>query len=221
MPSKIKIEEYIPVGQFLLASFSRDREELVTRFSEFNSEYLSGFEQQIKFIRQLEQSIQLSDEQKKAMHALFITADILASDLDFLSFYFKRAALDSSLISRIKKNLRQRNIELVLQELRKLVEYVSEHEKVLESKGMEYDYPKKLKSEITELDFKNTKHNAIADNKISLYKNNMEAYDKLCSYITMVAKAGKLFYDGAEKTDDYTIWKILGRLRTDIGDQFA
>ncbi len=221
MPSKIKIEEYVPVGQFLFASFSRDREELVTRFSEFSPEYLNGFEQQIKFIKQLEQSIQLSDEQKKTMYALFITADMLGSDLDFLSFYFKRAALDSSLISKIKKNLRQRNIEMVLQELRKLVDYVAEHQKVLESKGMEGDYPKKLKSEITELDSKNTKHSAITENKIQLFKNNSQAYDKLCSYITTVAKAGKLFYDGIEKTDDYKVWKILGRLRTDIGDQFA
>jgi hypothetical protein len=210
---KLKQEEYVPAGNFLKTSFARDRAELLKRFSEFTTEYESGFETQLTKVGKLEQTLKLTEEQKGVTVSLYQASDLVNKEMNFLSFYFKRANLDSSLVSDVKKDLKNRNVEGATKKMEGLIQYIIEKSTVLESKGMATGFPEELSTSKTDLEAKNILQNKIMDIKGQLHEDNKAAYEKLYEYISTIANAGKIMYDGQGKTDEYTVTRLISRMR--------
>ncbi|MEO8517397.1 MAG: hypothetical protein ABI426_11655, partial [Flavobacterium sp.] len=133
--AKLRMEEYVPAGTFLKTSFVRDRAELVTRFSEFTAEFENEFETQLNTVSQLEQTLKLTKDQKRITANLYEASDALSKELNFLSFYFKRAELETDILVQVKSDLRTRNIEGACYKMSGLVQYVAENEDILVTKG--------------------------------------------------------------------------------------
>ncbi|MGH2666353.1 hypothetical protein [Flavobacterium sp.] len=216
---KLRIEEYVPMGTFLKASFVRDRTELATRFSEFTAEYEEEFTTQLEKVDQLEQSLKLTNEQKKVTQSLYEQADALNNELNFLSFYFKRAALDTSNLSQLKKDLRVKNIEGACYKMEGFVQYVSENEEVLVEKGMKTGFADTLRIVKQDLAAKNASQNEIMDIKKQLYEDNTREYRKLYTYITTIVSAGKIMYASVNKLDEYTLTRLISRMRVLKGEE--
>lgn len=209
----LKVEEYVPAATFLKTSFVRDREELSSRFSEFTPDYLAGFETQLAKVTGLEQTLTLTEEQKGLTASLYEASSIVNKDLNFLSFYFERAGLDKAIVTAVKKDLTSRNVEGASLKLVGLIQFITEKSALLESKGMNAGFPAELDAARVNLTTKNELQNKVMDIKKQLYKDNKVEYDKLYEYISVIAKAGKIMYDGMSKKDEYTVTKLISRMR--------
>lgn len=210
---KLRIEEYFPAGSFLKTSFVRDRAQLLVRFSEFTPEYEAEYSAQLLVVKLLEQALVLTEEQKEVTASLYVAAASLNNELNFVSFYFKRAKLDSRVLSKVKRDLAKRNIEGACLKLAGLVQYVKEKHLVLESKGMSTGFAAELEAAAGDLETKNEKQNKIMNNRKQLHKDNSGEYVLLYGYVSTIAAAGKVMYKGHVKADEYTITKLISRMR--------
>ena len=214
----LRMEEYVPAGTFLKASFVRDRVELATRFSEFSTEYLNAFEVQLTKVSDLEQTLVLTEEQKDITASLYRASDALNKELNFLSFYFERAALDPTIISAVKRDLNVKNIEGAVLKMKGITQYVISKKALLEEKGMSATFPDELNAVLADLKLKNELQNEVMNDKKQLHKDNKEEYDALYTFISVIAKAGKIMYNGLSKKDEYTVTKITSRMRRSKGN---
>ena len=209
----LRMEEYVPTGTFLKTSFTKDRAELVTRFAEFTLEYEAAFIAQVTKVAKLEQTLKLTEKQKKVTEALYEKADLVNKEFNFLSFYFKRANLDSSILTDVKNYLDSKNIEGACFKMESLLQYVAENETVLISKGMAAGFVATLETDIEDLSAKNELQNDVMNIKGQLHRDNASEYKKLYTYISTIAAAGKIMYDGDGKAGEYTLSKVLSRMR--------
>lgn len=209
----LRMEEYVPTGAFLKTSFERDRAELATRFSELTPEFLLDFEAQLTKVEKLESTLILTEEQKGVTSSLYEASTVLNKDLNFLSFYFERAGLDTASITAVKKKLTARNIEGAMQKINGVIQYANSKKGVLESKGMSATFPDEMATAKANLESKNELQNSVMNIKKQLHKDNKAEYDKLYSFVSLITKAGKLMYDGMPKRDEYTVTKLVSRMR--------
>jgi hypothetical protein len=217
---KLLIEEFVPAGRFLFNSFTRDRAELAGRFTEFTPAFLTAYSNKIEEVKALEKTIVLTKAQKQATIDLYATASTLNNDLNFVSFYFKRAQLDTKMITKLKADLAKRNIEGACEKITGVEQYIVANHLALESKGMAVGFPAALLVTKATLETKNELQNTVRNQKKTLYDNNTLVYDALYEYIITVANAGKIMYKGKTKVVEYTLSKIIARLRSsnDGGD---
>lgn len=209
----MRIEEYVPAATFMLASFSRDRAELVSRFSEFTTAYQDAFREKLEQIKSLEHALKLSEKQKQLTAELYLQGDALNRELNFLSFYFKRAALDPGIITAVKDDLRSRNIEGACLKLSALIQYVNAQQVLLTDKGMAVGFPAQLLAEQQALEAMNVQQHELMNTLSRLYAANRSAYQSLLEYVRVIAEAGKIMYDGDVREGEYTIDRIIGRMR--------
>lgn len=211
--TKLRIEEYVPAGTFLKASFVRDRAELSTRFSEFTANFESEFTAQLAKVATLEQTLKLTKEQKQLTFSLYETADALNKELNFLAFYFKSTGLENDVLSQLKYDLRVKNIEGACYKMEELIQYVTENETILVSKGMSVGFANFLTATKDNLTIKNASQNEIMNIKGQLHEDNAKEYKKLYDYIATIICAGKIMYGSVGKVDEYTITKLISRMR--------
>jgi hypothetical protein len=51
------------------------------------------------------------------------------------------------------------------------------------------------------------------NNKKQLYEDNKTDYDALYDFIKTITGAGNIFYNGVVKADEYTVTKMIARMR--------
>lgn len=214
MNNRLRMEEYYPAAGFLAASFTRDRAELMGRFSEFTPLYLTGFVAKKDQVKVLEQGIVLTDDQKTATADLYAAAGALNNELNFLVFYFKQAGLDNSMLTRVKKDLDKDNIEGACLKLEGVVQFILERQDLLVNKGMTESFPTTLAETKNLLLEKNELQNLKMNQLKQLHSDNNVVYKELYKYITTICSAGKIMYKGQIKVDEYTMAKLIGRMRS-------
>lgn len=214
MNNKLRKEEYTVAGNFLKTSFANDRADLATRFPEFTPEYQTAFEASIDLVEDLEQGVVLTEEQKTATAVLYSLSKELNSELNFLTFYFKRAGLDSKMVSNLKKDLTKNNIEGCTQKITGLLQFIADKRTVLTEKGMAGTFESELAQTRDNLNEKNELQNQKMNALKDLHSENKAIYKELYQYISIIADAGKIKYKNTIKADQYTISKIIARMRT-------
>lgn len=217
MSTKLRIEEYLPTGSFLETSFSRDRAELESDFSEFTPGYLAEFQNQLAVVSRLEDSLVLTQEQKGVTQSLYVAKDAMNKELNILSFHFKRAKLDTKMISKAKKDLSTGDVEGANLKLKAIIQMIDSKTQDLESKGMKAGYNIALATKNKDLLDKNVLQNKLMDARGQLAENNLAVYKTLYKYISTIAQAGKIIYDGQGKRDEYVISKLISRMRSSGG----
>ena len=214
MNNKLRKEEYTVAGNFLKTSFANDRVDLATRFPEFTPEYQTAFEASIDLVEDLEQGVVLTGEQKTATAALYALANELNSELNFLTFYFKRAGLDSKMVSNLKKDLAKNNIEGCTQKITGLLQFIADKKPQLTEKGMAATFDSELAQTRDNLNEKNELQNQKMNALKELHSENKVVFKELYQYISTIADAGKIKYKNTIKADQYTISKIIARMRS-------
>ena len=214
MNTRLRMEEYYPASGFLQASFDRDRAELVGRFSVFTPVYQTKFNDKKLEVQLLEQGVVLTDDQKNATADLYAAAGTLNNELNFLVFYFKQAGLDNSMITKVKKDLNRDNIEGACLKLEGLIQFIIDKQALLVSKGMAATFPTELAATRDLLVAKNELQNLKQNQLKQLHSDNNVVYKELYKYITTICGAGKIMYKGQVKVDEYTIAKLIRRMRS-------
>lgn len=209
----VNYEEYAPLGDFMMVSFVRDRPEMELKFTSLNVAYLGSFQEKLAKVKELEDKLNLTEEQKGVTKSLYEEAAVVNDELNFLSEYMRDVSLPTSAISVLKKSLHDGNIEGGLLELKALIQYVRVHQDRLKEKGMDANFPDDLNARMVSMAAKNTMQNKVMNLKKDLVLVNQEEYDALYAYISNVAKKGKVLYKGKGKEDEYVISKIIARMR--------
>ena len=210
---QIRIEEYAPLGDFLMTSFVRDQSAIEVRFPKLNVAYLGAFQNKLALVKALEGSLKLTEDQKMATVSLYGEADVVNKELNFLSFYFKDLGFSTAPITQLKKSLTRSNIEGALLEMKALVDFVIAKQPLLEVEGMDAGYPAVLEAHRVSMAAKNALQNSVLNARKTLVDANMEEYKALYSFISSVAKKGKLIFDGTVIEDEYNVTRIVSRMR--------
>lgn len=214
MNNNLRVEEYYPGGSFLLKSFERDREELAVRFAGFTVDYLAGFVAKLVQIKKLEQSITLTEDQKDSTEELYALSGELNTELNYLTFYFKKANLDSAIVSAVKKDLAKGNIEGATDKIEGVIQYITAKAALLTPHGMSADFPAELAATRDILEIKNGLQNEKINALNKLHEANKGVYKELRDYISTVSEAGKIMYKGKVKGGEYTVSKLISRMRS-------
>lgn len=207
-------EEYLPGALFIKASFKRDREELASRFSGYTPDYLVGFETQITKVKQIQQTLVLTAAQKQATVNLYLGADRVNVEFNFLSSYFKKCGFDTKILSAVKKDLTTHNIEGAIAKIASVIQLIDANKDVLTAKGMAADFSSALATDRDYLEQENVLQNEVKNQIGALYIANKAAYDALYAYISEIAADGKIMYAKTPKAKEYTIAKIIERMRS-------
>ncbi len=155
----------------------------------------------------------MTEEQKEATRLLYAEADVLNGNLNFLSTYMKDAGLSTAVVSEVKENINDSDIEAAVLGLRDLKPYVASHEQVLLENGMAADFLVYLDETIVSLEAKNKLQNTVMNARKELVSANLAEYKSLYAYVSNIAAKGKLVFKGTVKVDEYVISKIIKRMR--------
>ncbi len=174
---------------------------------------MDTFENQLVVVKKLEGTLKLTEDQKSATAELYAEADVVNKDLNFLSSYFKDAGLPTESITQLKKSLTKSDIEGALLEMNDVKQYVEAHQAALEAEGMSAGYPAELEGHRVSMAAKNTLQNSVLNSRKLLVDANKGDYKALYEFIKTVAEKGKLVFKVTVIEDEYSITKLIGRMR--------
>jgi len=168
----------------------------------------------LKEVYLLEKSIVLSEEEKGVTKDLYNLSNEVNNEMNFLSFYFKHSGLDTKLITDLKKDLKNDNVEGATNKMSDVIQLATAKKAVLVSKGMADSFPDELAAKRDKLSMLNNLQNE-KENKLKiLHEANKEVYKELYAFISKISQAGKIFFKGKKKADEYTISKLIKRMRS-------
>lgn len=209
----IKQEEYVPLADMLLDSFTRDQAEIETENSFYSVSFLNDFKIVIDEVRELEKADALITQQKTVTRELYLTADNLKRPLSLFAIVLKKANLPTNLVPDIISKLKTRNIEGAMIQIKALSQTVESNKTLLLSKAMNPSFPELLESNFVTLTEKSNLQTSIIKQRGLLTDSNQSSYDKLYNeYIIDICTMGKAFYRGTAKTKEYTVSSMLNKL---------
>lgn len=203
----LRKENYAALADFIVVSFERDLADFTTSFKTMDASYLANFKQAIDEVRKVTSISATRIQQKETTKQLYQEATKLKDLLLFLKKYADRAKIESSMLTKISKQLRAKNIERSVLTLREfLPHFVANKDKLTD---MPDGFLDKLNLSITELERLNVLQNSLMNKSKNTTHQAMPIFKNLYNYISEVADAGKIIYKGTHKKDEYTISKIL------------
>jgi hypothetical protein len=211
----IKQEEIVPLADMLVASFERDQKEFEAENGFYSPEFLKQFKQEAQAVRELEKADVLLTQQKTTTKELYLLADNLYQPLKLFAIVIEKAGLPTGLIPEIIANLKSRNIEAGLVNIKALSQIVNGNLELLTSKAMKPKFPELLATSFNEITSKSNLQTKIKQDRQLLTDNNLGSYDTLYNtYITDLCKMGKAVYHGKAKVKEYTVTSMLKKLHT-------
>ena len=214
MSKKVKLEEFTPLANTLKKRFERDQEEIVKRFPRLDAVFLKSFKSKLEEVKLLDKELALSNTQKESSDELYAEADVLSTELTFLSTYLSDAGLDTTAVWSLKKNLIKGNFGDAILKIEGLKQFVIAHHEVLESEGMNACFPDDLEAYKISLTDKNKLHTKDMSKRKSVEPSHKNEYASLSAFIATISYAGKVVFDGTVLKQEYNVNKILSKMRT-------
>lgn len=210
----IKIEEYTPLADIILALYVRDFTPIKTRYPKLNDAFKTSFTNKLAAVKSQEKAIVVSEQRKEITISLYEEADALIEELIFVKDYIKDAGLENNIVTALIHDLRSHNIEGACDKISTLKQYILANKTEIEAEGMAATFPAALETNRISLAKKNK------DQKITSYsgvvltgKNNSQYTDLYKDIINISDKARKVFKNTPFE-DQYVISKILQSMRS-------
>ena len=213
----IKHEEMVPLADSVWASFKRDQSELEAENSTLTPEYLNDFKVMTEEVRDLEQSDSMLITLKVTTGQLYLAGDGMRKDLKLFQIVLKKSKLDTKIVSVLLKNIKKRNMEGALVNIKSIEQIVADNTTLLTSKGMKAVFPTFLSDNFATLTTLSNQQNEIMKERKQLTEDNHGSYTALNSFITNVCVIGRTVYIGLIKADEYNITKLLTKLHSSGG----
>lgn len=213
MNTNVRIEEITALGDFILTSYLRDFDAIKAKFAKFDNVFKDNFIAKLEFVKNLESTLMLSEQHKGVTGSLYAEAAKFNDALNFLSSYFKDAGLNSGIVSDLKKDLHQGNIEGAILKTEGLRQLVMTNKDALTAQGMPESFTDTLAEYKASLTEKNKKQNELMNDRKKLTDVNHTHYDELLGMIKQIVSKGKLIFKGTVYQDEYTTSKVVQRMR--------
>jgi hypothetical protein len=213
MNANVKIEEVAPYGDFVLTSYTRDFDAIKAKFPKMDNVFKEGFVAKLDFVKELESSLVLTESQKAVTESLYAEAKRLNTDLNFLSAYFADASLNTAIVTGLKNDLLNRNIEGAILKIESVKQFVVSNQDSLVAQGMDANFADVLTDYKVSLTQKNNEQNELFNNRKQLTDANQMHYDELLKMIKKIVRNGKLVFKGSVTQEEYTTGKIVQRMR--------
>ena len=213
MKTRLRKEEYTTLGDFILPSFVRDQATIVAQFPKLDDAFLTAFTTKLAFVKQLESSLIKTEEQKGITNSLYQTAAELNAKLTVMNSYIADADLSTVIVTNLKNDIYNRNIEGAILKIEALIQYITSNQTALEAEGMPTDFVSKLTDYKAALETKNGLQNQYMNSLKQLTETNGKHYEELYGFITKIANKGKLVFKNTVIQDEYTITKSISRMR--------
>lgn len=210
---KMRHEEYAVAGRFVQKSFERDRKELEELSNEFDPQYEADFDKQIGRVEEMEQGLVVSQQLRETTTALYGMTDEMDKEMNALSFRFGKVGLETTLVTKVKKQLNTGNVEGACKGVEGLIQVIKERSAALEGIGMKKEYPGELKIKNEKLRELNGLQNVLMDKGRDVTFDEETEYKALFAYIQNICKAGKIVFDGTITEDEYNITRLIKRMR--------
>ncbi|MGL2967239.1 hypothetical protein [Flavobacterium sp. XGLA_31] len=213
MNSYVKLEEVTALGDFILTSYTRDFDAIKSRFATMNNDFKDAFIAKLDFVKHLESSLMLTESQKGITASLYAEANQLNKELNYLSVYFEEAALNTAIVSGLKNDLLNGNIEGAILKIEGVKQFIGAHQSELVAQGMAADFADTLEAHRASLEDKNRIQNEMMDSRKQLTNKNVGHYEELKRMIKKIMRNGKLVFKGTVTQDEYTGLKLVQRMR--------
>ena len=213
MNANVRNEEVTAFGDFVLTSYARDFDVIKSKFTKMDAAFRDGFVAKLDFVKGLESSLVLTESQKGVTASLYEEAKRLNEDLNFLSVYFKDASLNAGIVTALKNDLFNSNIEGAILKIEGVQQFVVANQAVLVSQGMDAGFVATLTDYKISLTKKNKDQNELINNRKQLTDANQGHYEELLKMIRKIIRNGKLVFKGTVTQDEYTAVKVIQRMR--------
>lgn len=208
-------EEYPAIGDALIASVTRDQRELAQHYKMMDSDFVTGFQTAIDAVREAASVLAKTEELKSVTKKLYGLADEANKKLLFLLDYAEDAGLETAAISGIRSKFTTRNIEGAVRDLREVLPYLEDHKSALDAGDMPGKFLDYFPQILPQLEAWNAEQIAIISNRKSLVEANKALFENAYDYISKVSNRGKKVFKNTVKKDDYTISKLLKKVRAE------
>jgi hypothetical protein len=210
----IKQEEIVPLADMLIASFERDQAIFQAENVGYSVPFLNQFKAQTETVRQLERADTLLIQQKTITRELYQLADELYQPLKVFGIVVDKSGLPTTIVQDTIYNLKKRNIEGALVNLKALNQVVNSNAELLINKAMKANFPDLLETKFEEITIKSNLQTRIMQQRQLLTNNNVESYNKLYNeYIMDICKMGKVIFKKSPKVKEYTMTELVKKLR--------
>lgn len=217
MSYRLRNDEVATGATFIKSRFSNDRKEIEEVFEEFDQDFQDDFDNQIEVVKKLDRKYAKTQQQVEASNRLYLCASETNTEMNRLSFKYKSAGLETTLITTVKVKLKKLDIEGAHENIKDLAEFTKDNIALLASKGVKPEYPTSLLNTADKLLGLNEKQNILIDQSQKLTKANEKEYNKLRKTIAHILKAGKIVFENDDRRDFYLMSKLIARMRSGNG----
>ncbi|WP_293872333.1 hypothetical protein [Flavobacterium sp.] len=183
MNANVRNEEVSAFGDFVLTSYTRDFDVIRSRFSKLDASFKDEFIAKLNFVKELESSLILTESQKGVTASLYEEAKRLNEDLNFLSAYFKDASLNAGIVTDLKNDLFNGNIEGAILKIEGVRQFVVSNQVALVAQGMDAGFAGSLTDYKVSMTAKNQTQNELINNRKKLTDANQGHYEELLKMI--------------------------------------
>ncbi|MDR6966928.1 hypothetical protein J2X31_000928 [Flavobacterium arsenatis] len=217
--SRLNNDEVVTGASFLKTNFLEDRGEIEAVFPEFDKFYQEDYINQIEIVKKLDSKFAKTKQQVKATETLYDFSNKVNTEMNVVSFKFKSAGVDTTLISAIKKNLKNLDIEGAVDKIGTLSTVIADNISALQPKGITPEYPETLIETGEKLLDLNTQQNKLMDDGEKMTDANQKEYDKLRKMVSKIIAAGKIVFKEEKRADFYNLRKLIQRMRAPKRDK--
>lgn len=202
-------EEYVPIADALLNSFSRDLNLFEAENHLYNAAYLSAMQNKTNEVRVKETGDAVLLLQKKTTQELYVLGSELAKPMKLLNIVFEKAGLKITLPSEVIKKVNKRNFEGLLSSLSSLKDVIASQSALLISSGMKPDTEKFIQNTFDAITAKSNEQSTYQQQRKAFTSANKGLYKELYVYISEVARMGKIIFQGEQKASEYTLENLV------------
>lgn len=211
----LNYEDYPAIGDALIASFTRDQPEFVAYYKTMDAAYIAEFENAINAVRETASVLAKTEERKGVTKQLYDLADEINRKLLFLADYSEDTGLETATLSAIRTKLTKRNIEGAIKDLRSILPYLQSHQSQLEAGDMPDGFLDYFPPLLPQMEAWNAEQISILSTRKALVEANTALFENAYSYISKISSRGKKIFKNTIRKDDYTISKLLTKVRTE------
>jgi hypothetical protein len=212
-----KAEELPAIGDFLVNSFTTDKEV----FAVFSPQYADGFSdlllQRLKEVKEIIDPATITSQMKQATQKLYDAESEMNNLLDSIKRYCEMAGKELTIepddlkIPALRKCLHNRDAEGALKLARNIQQVVQPCLAVIQAKGYK---PEQLAANIETMEKANQDQDKLLNQRRRLVEDNMEKLNDFWAMLNDIMKTGKLIHRAnPARKDEYTQANILKRVR--------
>lgn len=211
----LNYEDYPAIGDVLIASFTRDQSEFAAYYKTMDAAYIAEFENAINAVRETTSVLAKTEERKGVTQQLYNLADEINRKLLFLIDYSEDSGLETATLSAIRTKLTKRNIEGAIKDLRNILPYLQSKQSQLEEGDMPDGFLDYFPPLLPQMEAWNAEQISILSTRKALVEANAALFENAYSYISKISNRGKKIFKKTIRKDDYTISKLLTKIRTE------